>query len=161
MLAKTRDVATDQSGCVLRAGLCWLGHLVICQLADHRLCDFTSWQESADQKPKAMSESGPFEQADMASDGSYLTSPSAKRARFDDSANVDEVAQVTTVAEKGHPMRCRSDRGGHRSVHTRHRAVHTRSCTDHYPPVYCRFAHAYWYTFHLTHVRFGRARATA
>ena len=44
-----------------------------------------------------MSESGPFEQADMASDGSYLTSPSAKRARFDDSANVDEVAQVTEV----------------------------------------------------------------
>lgn len=39
---------------------------------------------------------GSFEQ-DMASDGSYLTSPSAKRARFDDPSEVDEVAQVTEV----------------------------------------------------------------
>ena len=39
---------------------------------------------------------GSFEQ-DMAGDGSYLTSPSAKRARFDDPSEVDEVAQVTEV----------------------------------------------------------------
>ena len=44
-----------------------------------------------------MSESGSFEQDMSCSDGSYLTSPSAKRARFEDPANVDEVAQVTEV----------------------------------------------------------------
>ena len=41
-------------------------------------------------------ESGSFEQ-DLAGDGGYLTSPSAKRARFDDPSDVDEVAQVTEV----------------------------------------------------------------
>lgn len=41
-------------------------------------------------------ESGPFEH-DMAGDGTYLTSPAAKRARFEDPSEVDEVAQVTEI----------------------------------------------------------------
>ena len=50
-------------------------------------------------------ESGSFEQ-DVANDGSYLTSPSAKRARFEDPGDVGEVAQVTeveTVEEEAMP----------------------------------------------------------
>ena len=48
------------------------------------------------QKAMSGAESGPFEQ-DIATDGSYLTSPAAKRARFEDPSDVDEVAQVTEV----------------------------------------------------------------